>query len=482
MQLNHKLDNWDYGINFSSEILIGSIVLVTAIINLIIFNPLKAEYNHNDASLASVLLKNHSDLNTQLANRQNTISTKVVSDGIFAQASASENQVLGDSTEVSFDAEAQIDDSGISKPNPDSIQSLINNQVKIIKTKPFDTVYTVAAEYGLKPQTIRDSNGLPNYALLAGWDLIVPPVDGIVIQVTNPNLTLSDVADTYKADINQIISYNGLESPEDMVEVGGYLIIPGGTLTKPAAEVAAPSTTTTAPAKTVKPSIPKLASISGNHKFAAGYCTDYVARNVAGVVWGGNANRWIPNARALGVLVDRNPVAGAILVTNENSRYGHVAKIESVSGTEVTISEWNYAGLYKKTIRTLDISDKRIQGVIHPWYKTKRSRISLSRFRDFLLSVILRPQAEGSKNRIPGNHEVVIRGLFGYCHPRACRRVYRSFANAQDDSCSVIPESLLKASESGIHCTGNGSRLARATSSLVAAGITEKPENEIHLH
>ncbi len=366
VQLHHKMDNWDYGINFSSEIIMGVIVFIVAVANVVIFNPFKSEYNHNDASLASMLLKYHPNLNVALANKQNTISTKVVSEGIFAQASANEGQVLGESTAVSVDTEAQIDDSGITKPNPDSIQSLINNQVKIIKTEPFDTVYTVAAKYGLKPQTIRDSNGLPNYALLAGWDIIVPPVDGIVIQVTNANLTLTDVADTYKADIDKIVSYNALEDREDMVEVGGYLIIPGGTLTKPEAPAAVtPSSTSTTPTK-VKPSIPKLASISGNHKFAAGYCTDYVARNVAGVTWGGNANRWIPNAKAQGVKVDRNPVAGAILVTNENRRYGHVAKIESVSGTEVTISEWNYAGLYKKTIRTLDISDPRIQGVIHP--------------------------------------------------------------------------------------------------------------------
>lgn len=360
------MDNWDYGVNFSSEIIIGTIVLVVAVINLIIFNPLKAEYNHTDGSLASTLLKYHPNMNVALANRQNTISTKVVSEGIFAQASADEGQVLGETTEISFDAETQIDDSGITKPNPDSIQSLINNQVQIYRTEPFDTVYTVAEKFNLKPQTIRDSNGLPNYALLAGWDLIIPPVDGIVIQVTNPNLTLTDVADTYNADIDVIVSKNGLEDQEDMVEVGGYLIIPGGTITKPAAAAVAPTTTTTTPPKTVKPSIPRLASISGNHKFAAGYCTDYVARNVGGVTWGGNANRWIPNAKAQGVKVDKNPVAGAIIVTNENRRYGHVAKIDSVNGSEVTISEWNYAGLYKKTVRTLDISDSRIQGIIHP--------------------------------------------------------------------------------------------------------------------
>lgn len=97
--------------------------------------------------------------------------------------------------------------------------------------------------------------------------------------------------------------------------------------------------------------------------FAAGYCTDYVARRVT-VTWRGNAGRWAANASAQGYLVDKNPVVGGILVTRE-SRVGHVAYIEAVDGAKVTISEWNYAGRYKLTTRTLDISNPVIIGVIH---------------------------------------------------------------------------------------------------------------------
>lgn len=100
-----------------------------------------------------------------------------------------------------------------------------------------------------------------------------------------------------------------------------------------------------------------------NNKFAPGYCTDYVARLLP-VTWRGNANRWDDNARRQGYLVDKNPTPGAILVTNE-SRYGHVAYIESVIGTQLTFSEWNYAGRYTKSIRTMDITDPRIVAIIH---------------------------------------------------------------------------------------------------------------------
>lgn len=359
------MDVWDYSLNFSSELIVAGAVVVIAVANLVIFNPLKSEYQHQDSSFAAKLLENHSNLNPQLAVAQNTISTTIESGGIFSNAYASSGYVLGATEDaVSLPEDIIIEDSGITKPNPDNIQRLVSDTVKIYETKPFDTVYTVAAQFGLSTQTIRDSNGLPNNALLAGWQLLIPPVDGVVVQVKDEKLTLKDVAEDYEADINKIISYNGLTGPDDMVAVDQYLVIPGGKIPEavatPASVVQQQSQTAS---KTAKPSVPK-ASLKRNNRFAPGHCTDYVARRVP-VTWRGNGGQWDENARAQGYLVDRNPVPGAILVTSE-SWWGHVAYIEKVVGTKVHISEWNYAGLYVETHRVLDISDRRIQAVIHP--------------------------------------------------------------------------------------------------------------------
>lgn len=362
-RLQPHMDVWEYSVNFSSELVVALFVVAIAGANLLMFNPFKADYAHNDESLAAHVLRNHTGLNTQLAIKQNTVTTTVAENGFISQAFADDqNQVLGMSTYYDSDAEQiddAIDDNGITKANPDSIQKLVSRQVNIYETKPFDTVYTVASQFGLTPRTIRETNNLPDNSLKAGWFLVIPPVDGIVIQVSNPNLTLTDVSHAYNADINKLVSYNGLEDAEDMVPVGDYLIVPHGQLPAPKVE--------SKPKKT-KPSIPRSVTIAGNHKFAPGHCTDYVARKVPGIKWGGNANRWMANAQAYGVTVDRNPVAGAILVTNENRRYGHVAYIEKVSGSTVYFSEWNYEGLYKTTYRSLDINDSKVKGVIHPNY------------------------------------------------------------------------------------------------------------------
>lgn len=113
----------------------------------------------------------------------------------------------------------------------------------------------------------------------------------------------------------------------------------------------------------VQPDSTTLGRNNTTNRFARGQCTDYVARKTK-VTWFGNANQWIRNAKAQGYLVDKNPAVGSILVTNE-SRWGHVTYIESVQGTTVTISEWNYRGRYVTTYRTLDISDPIIKGIIH---------------------------------------------------------------------------------------------------------------------
>ncbi|HMR54979.1 MAG TPA: LysM peptidoglycan-binding domain-containing protein [Candidatus Doudnabacteria bacterium] len=364
VQLNQKLNGWQYSVNFSSEILVGVVVITAAAINLIIFNPLSADYKHKDGSLASQLLRNHGNLNPQLADKQNTVSTKVANHSIFSQANANgfdqlTPRVLGDQTDLPNPEEIQIDDTGITKSNPDSVKSLVERQVTIYKTQPFDTVYTVSEKFGVSTKTIRETNSLPNNALLAGWDLIIPPVDGIVIHVSNPDLSLDDVAGKYQASLEKMIAYNGLDGPDAVLEKGSYLIVPGGYLP----EAPKPVQNNTSSIAAIKPSVPKAAFV-GSNKFARGHCTAYVAGKVK-VYWRGNANMWAKNAARAGATVNRTPKVGSIIQTNE-SRWGHVGYIEKVEGSKVTFSEWNYAGLGVRTVRTLDMSDKKVLSIIHP--------------------------------------------------------------------------------------------------------------------
>lgn len=368
------MDAWDYSLNFSSELLVAAFVIIIAVVNIVGFNPLKQDYEHSDKSLAAQLLRYHSGLNSQLATKQSTINTTVANKNGFISTVFADNQpsVLGASDTISLESsEDGIEDNGITKANPDSIQKLVSRQVQIYETKPFDTVYTVARDFKVSTKTIRETNGLPDHALKAGWFLVIPPVDGIVVQVTNPEISVTDLAEKYRANAELIVSYNGLEGPDAEIANNEYLILPNGQLPEPPKPSPTPVTTRNTPpppaaaSVAVRPSVPR-AAFKGTTRFAPGQCTDYVARQMPGkITWRGNANMWASNARAQGVTVDRTPKAGAIIQTNE-SRWGHVGYIESVNGTKVTFSEWNYAGLYKKTTRTLDMSDSRVKAIIHP--------------------------------------------------------------------------------------------------------------------
>jgi len=75
------------------------------------------------------------------------------------------------------------------------------------------------------------------------------------------------------------------------------------------------------------------------HRFPYGYCTWYVAQRRY-VPWSGNAGTWLYKAKAMGYATGRTPKVGSIMVSSE-SWWGHVAIVEKVSGSTITISEMN---------------------------------------------------------------------------------------------------------------------------------------------
>jgi len=72
---------------------------------------------------------------------------------------------------------------------------------------------------------------------------------------------------------------------------------------------------------------------------------------------------WLANAAAMGYKTSQTPIAGAIVVTSESRYYGHVAYVESVTAATITISEMNYTGWARKSIRVLDRDSGVIRGL-----------------------------------------------------------------------------------------------------------------------
>lgn len=108
----------------------------------------------------------------------------------------------------------------------------------------------------------------------------------------------------------------------------------------------------------------KLSEYSGNNSYPYGWCTWYAAsrRGVPGN-WG-NAGSWLRGARNAGYATGSEPQAGAIMVTNE-SWVGHVAYVESVNGSQITVSEMNYRGWGVVSSRTINAGSGVIKGFIY---------------------------------------------------------------------------------------------------------------------
>jgi surface antigen/LysM repeat protein len=382
------MDWMDFVLKFSSEILVVILSLTVGGFNLIYFTG-----SFQDQSLAGNFLNMHPGLNPQLAAKNSSIVTLVYSsDGIIPQAQAEDFTGLGSQTDNTGAGNNNSDiiignEDTILAPNPDSVQSLIQKQIKIYQTQTGDTLASISRQFGISQQTIMWANKLTAPTIKPGWELIILPTDGVLVKAT-ANDTLPDIAHQYNPEkfnsnatarenaadalLQNIISYNALDSAED-INPGDLIIIPGGQMVQPPA----PKVTPKPKPKTSQPdnSINEVTSLGDgydgvNHIFPKGYCTYYVASKM-NITFGGNAKNWLANAKASGYVTGQEPAyRAAVVMTGPKGamkRYGHVAYVDSVNdnGT-ITISEMNYEHFNRVDTRTISVHDSSIRGYIYP--------------------------------------------------------------------------------------------------------------------
>ena len=232
------------------------------------------------------------------------------------------------------------------------------------RTKPFkyivkagDVPSTIAELFGISTNTVLWANSLNYWEYIKpGDELLILPVSGIQHKVAS-NESVQTIAKKYKADPEEIIAFNML-SADGAIKSGQILTIPGGKIKIQTA----PKTNRTGLA-----SIPKSKNIfnyTGKvHHFPYGYCTYYVSTRYP-IPWSGHAKSWLANSRAYGFSTGSVPQKGAIVVTTE-SWWGHVAVVESVSKSHITVSEMNYKGWGKTSIRSISINSGIIRGYIY---------------------------------------------------------------------------------------------------------------------
>lgn len=317
-----------------------------------------------DTSLAATALARHPGQNQALYGRLFSTKTVVTPKGLIAEAQAEEildTQSFVETKITTPPSLTSIDETGLFAAIPDSAHSLVNNQIQVYKTQSGDTLTAIAHRFGITPNTIKWANGLTADYIKPEWYLVIPTVNGVLVKADN-NTTIPDIAHKFKCSVERIISFNGLSDAED-IEPGQLVMCPDGELPAPPK----PAIATTSAKRSVGIAYADVPDEAGStHLFVKGNCTWYVARKFH-VTWGGDAKYWLKNAAEAGYRTGLVPQAGAVVVTSENGRHGHVALVEKVDQTNgtMTISEMNYIGLGVVSTRVLPLKDGVVRGFIY---------------------------------------------------------------------------------------------------------------------
>jgi len=108
---------------------------------------------------------------------------------------------------------------------PATFASIRGNPQRYV-VQPGDSLESIAARNGLRPDTLASVNELENPDLLQpGRELVVPVTDGL-IHIVQPGETLRLIADRYHVDVASLISANDLAVP-DHIPAGLRLFVPG---------------------------------------------------------------------------------------------------------------------------------------------------------------------------------------------------------------------------------------------------------------
>ena len=214
--------------------------------------------------------------------------------------------------------------------------------------QPGDTIASIAQKFGITTNSVQWSNNLTGSTVSAGTKLVIPPMNGIVYTVQSGD-TIQSLATKFSVQAAQIVAYNDAEIAG--ITTGEQILIPGGQVQSPTTENEYGGST----------SSNYLAGSSftptyGNNGYDYGYCTWYVATQIAVPSNWGNAATWAYYAALSGWNVSSTPTVGAIAQTSAGYA-GHVAIVTAVNGDIITISEMNAtAGWGKVDSRTLPAS------------------------------------------------------------------------------------------------------------------------------
>ncbi len=281
--------------------------------------------NSHSSSVATPALASDASV-TATANPLDQVSSAdialtVARLGSLPETTAISNQAQSAAANI---AVAASSDNVVSKPQVIGTVLKSNADIQDYTTVAGDSVSSVAAKFGVTSDSIRWSNGLNSETLNAGTQLVIPPVNGIVYTV-KPGDTPDTLAAQFHSNRDKIIAYNDAEI--NGLQVGERIILPDAVEAGP---------TTAANIATAAPSTAGFpwgsGPLYGVNGYDFGYCTWYVATQIAVPANWGNASTWAYYAALSGWNVSKTPTVGAIAQIGGRAAFGegHVAIVDAV--------------------------------------------------------------------------------------------------------------------------------------------------------
>jgi len=299
--------------------------------NVTIFLAVFAFFIHNStASQAIVLDTSNPTQSATLSDPLDQLSSSEIAAQVAGMTGITEKTAVTNLSE-SENANLNItpaDNQILSKPQV--LATAIKSREDIVHyiVQSGDTISSLAVKFGVTSNSIIWSNGLTSYSSLsAGESLYIPPVNGVVYIVKSGD-TATSLAQSYKSNSAQITSFNDDEI-SGLVK-GQRIVIPNGQI-----QVAAPTSYYTFDAE-----------YDGNG-YDFGYCTWFVATQIAVPSNWGNASSWAYYAALSGWTVRSTPTVGAIAQTPYvDYGQGHVAIVTAVSadGSQIEFKDMNNYG------------------------------------------------------------------------------------------------------------------------------------------
>lgn len=309
-------------------LLLSNVVVLGIILAFVLQNP------HTDSASSSAVL--NSNAASSAANPLDQVSSTDIAQTVaqlnaLPETTAIANQAQSQAAETAI---AATNDNVISKPQVVATALKSRADIKTYVTVSGDTVSGVAAKFGITSDSVRWSNGLTGDAVPVGTNLIIPPVNGIVYTVKAGD-TADSLAAKYRSTKDQIIAYNDAEISG--LTPGEQIIIPNA--------VDQSGQTAAGISGLGAGFLWGSGPIYGYNGYDYGYCTWYVATQIAVPANWGNASTWAYYARLSGWNVSHTPTVGGIGQMGSEVAWGqgHVAVVDAVSpdGTQIQYRDMN---------------------------------------------------------------------------------------------------------------------------------------------